>query len=43
MGAQTQLYRILEPEITVVILSNVGNTDLDQFVADIGKRAITAH
>ncbi len=42
MGAQTQLYRIIEPDVTIVILSNVGNTDLDQFVADIGRRVVGA-
>jgi hypothetical protein len=26
--------------VTVVILSNVGTTDLDEFVAEIGKRVI---
>lgn len=40
MGAQAQFYRVIEPGVTVIILSNVGNMDLDQFVADIGKRAV---
>lgn len=40
MGAQTQLYHVLDPNITVVILSNTGTTDLDEFVAMIGKAAI---
>jgi len=33
MGAQGQLYHVMAPDITIVILSNVGNTDLDEFVA----------
>ena len=40
MGAQTQLYHIIDPDITVIILSNTGTTDLDEFVAEIGKRVI---
>jgi D-alanyl-D-alanine carboxypeptidase len=39
-GAQGQLYHVIAPDITIVILSNVGNTDLDEFVAQIGKRAV---
>lgn len=41
MGAQTQLYHIMDPDITVIILSNTGTTDLDEFVAEIGKRLLT--
>jgi D-alanyl-D-alanine carboxypeptidase len=40
MGAQGQLYHFMAPDLTVVILSNVGNTDLDEFVAQIGKRLV---
>lgn len=40
MGAQGQLYHVMAPDLTVIILSNVGNNDLDEFVAQIGKRAI---
>lgn len=40
MGAQAQLYHFVAPEITVVLLSNTGTTDLDQFVAQIGKRLV---
>ena len=40
MGAQAQFYRLLDDDTTIVLLSNVGNTDLDAFVADIGKRAL---
>ena len=40
MGAQGQLYHVMAPDITIIILSNVGNTDLDEFVAQIGKRAV---
>ena len=40
MGAQTQLYHIIDPDSTVVILSNTGTTDLDEFVARIGKQLV---
>jgi CubicO group peptidase (beta-lactamase class C family) len=40
MGAQTQLYHFLDDDITIVILSNTGTTDLDEFVAEIGKRMV---
>jgi hypothetical protein len=37
MGAQGQVYRFLNRDITVIILSNTGTTDLDEFVAKIGR------
>lgn len=37
MGAQGQVYRFLDRDITVIILSNTGTTDLDEFVAKIGR------
>lgn len=37
MGAQAQLYHIVEPDITIVLLANAGTTDLDEFVARIGR------
>jgi D-alanyl-D-alanine carboxypeptidase len=40
MGAQGQLYRFLDADVTVIILSNTGTTDLDEFVAEIGKRVV---
>jgi|SRR6185369_4662238 len=40
MGAQTQLYRLVDDDVTVIILSNTGTTDLDEFVAEIGKRVV---
>lgn len=40
MGAQAQLYRIVEAGLTVVVLANTDATDLDEFVARIGKHAI---
>jgi len=40
MVAQTQLFRLLDDDVTVIILSNTGTTDLDDFVAEIGKRAV---
>lgn len=43
MGAQAQLYRIVEAGLTVVVLANTDGTDLDEFVAQLGKRAIGEH
>lgn len=40
MGAQTQLYRFLDEDVTIIILSNTGTTDLDEFVAEIGKKVV---
>lgn len=40
MGAQAQLYRIVEAKLTVVVLANTDGTDLDEFVARIGKQVI---
>lgn len=40
MGAQTQLYRLIDFDVTVIILSNTGTTDLDQFVSQIGKKVV---
>lgn len=40
MGAQTQLYHFMSPDITVILLSNTGTTDLDEMVAEIGKRSV---
>lgn len=40
MGAQSQLYHFLDDDVTVIILSNTGTTDLDEFVAEIGKRVV---
>jgi D-alanyl-D-alanine carboxypeptidase len=39
MGAQAQFYRLLDDDITIIILGNVANTDFDLFVAEIGKHA----
>lgn len=38
MGAQAQLYHIVEPDITIILLANAGTTDLDEFVARIGRQ-----
>lgn len=38
MGAQAQLYRYVEDDVTVIILSNTANVDTDGFVSQIGKR-----
>lgn len=40
MGAQTQLFRFLDDDVTIIILSNTGTTDLDEFVAEIGKKVV---
>lgn len=40
MGAQAQLYRIVEAKLTVVVLANTDGADLDEFVARIGKQVI---
>jgi D-alanyl-D-alanine carboxypeptidase len=40
MGAQTQLYHFVDRDLTIIILSNTGTTDLDEFVAEIGKRVV---
>lgn len=40
MGTQSQLYRFLDSDLTVILLSNAGTTDLDDFVAAIGKRML---
>ena len=37
MGARTQLLRVIEPRISVVILGNAGTADLDEFVAQIAR------
>jgi CubicO group peptidase (beta-lactamase class C family) len=41
MGTRSQLYRFLDSDLTVIILSNAGTTDLDRFVAEIGKRMLS--
>lgn len=38
MGAQTQLYRFLDSDTTVIVLANTDSTDLDEFVAKIGSQ-----
>jgi D-alanyl-D-alanine carboxypeptidase len=43
MGAQAQLYRIVEAELTVIVLANTDAADLDEFVAQMGKHAIGKH
>lgn len=40
MGAQSQLFRFLDDDVTIIILSNTGTTDLDEFVAEIGKKVV---
>lgn len=38
MGARSQLLRVIEPRISVVILGNAGSADLDEFAAQIARR-----
>ncbi len=40
MGAQTQLYHFVDRDLTIIILSNTGTADLDELVAEIGKRVL---
>lgn len=40
MGAQAELYHVFQPGVTVIILSNTGTTDLDEFVAAIGEQVV---
>jgi CubicO group peptidase (beta-lactamase class C family) len=43
MGAQTQLYRFLDEDVTVIVLGNTGTADLDEFVAEIGRRVVSGN
>lgn len=38
MGANTQLYRLLDSDVTIVLLANTNRADLDSMVQAIGKR-----
>ncbi|MBI1781221.1 MAG: beta-lactamase family protein [Sphingobacteriales bacterium] len=40
MGSQTMLFRFLDEDITIIILSNTGTTSLDNFVYEISKRIV---
>ena len=40
MGAQTQLFHFLDDGVTIVILSNTGTVDLDELVAELGKKVV---
>lgn len=40
MGAQTQLYRFLDCDITVIVLANTDAVDTDEFVASIGREVL---
>lgn len=40
MGAQSQLYRLVDQGVTIVILSNASTGDLDELVSQIGKAVI---
>jgi D-alanyl-D-alanine carboxypeptidase len=39
MGAQTQLFRMRDADITIVVLANTDAVDLDQMVADLARAA----
>lgn len=40
MDAQTQIFHVLEPDVTVILLGNTDTTDTDEFVPKIAKQAI---
>lgn len=40
MGAQSMLFRVLNEDTTIVILSNTDATSLDKFAAEISKRIL---
>ena len=40
MGAQTMLMHFSNPDLTIIILSNTGTTNLDDFVLEISKQLI---
>ncbi len=40
MGAQTMLLHFLLPDLTIIILSNTGTTNLDEFALEISKQII---
>jgi len=40
MGAQTQLYRFLDRDLTVIVLANTDAVDTDEFVAKIGREVL---
>jgi CubicO group peptidase (beta-lactamase class C family) len=40
MGAQTMLMHFSKPDLTIIILSNTGTTNLDDFVLEISKQLI---
>jgi hypothetical protein len=37
MGAQTQLFHVLDQNITIIVLGNTGTFDSDAFVAEIAR------
>jgi CubicO group peptidase (beta-lactamase class C family) len=40
MGAQTQLFHVLDQDITIILLGNTGTLDSDVFVAEIAKHVV---
>lgn len=40
MGAQSMLFRLLNDKVTVIILSNTDAVSLDEFAAEVSKRAV---
>lgn len=39
MGAQTQLFRLVDSDLTIVLLANTDAVDLDEFAAEIARRS----
>lgn len=39
MGAQAQLFRLLDSDLTIVLLANTDAVDLDEFAAEIARRS----
>jgi D-alanyl-D-alanine carboxypeptidase len=42
MGTNSQLFRIVERDITIILLANTGSADLDEFAAELGRRVVAA-
>jgi D-alanyl-D-alanine carboxypeptidase len=42
MGTNSQLFRIVERDITIIMLANTGAADLDEFAAELGRRVVAA-
>ena len=40
MGAQAMLFRVIEPNLTIVLLANTASVDLDEFAAAIARKLL---